>query len=390
MVETLFDVKLGQWSEDEKTLVFVAPQQLDVLLTDEAGVFERIGIDIRRDEDFVRNDAVRYIAKAATNLPAENPIPGTMELSAVLADKTVENSVKIEMIPDIELFKAQYEANFEKEYQVCKKVIEIYIPSPFKERKLAELERARSTLGIADFRIFRRQIWSYAQTCVMQEKASYLQDEAWYDEAIATAELMVYIGDIAFALAMGPIGGPIAGFVADHIKSSFIEVCTLYIEGSNKSFCELLWDYAGKRFEQSAGSADGLIPVPKATEPGKLALWLALYTLYRIGFHMQFDKDDGGNAIGLSEAIKRGLLDFVGKGAGTLLGDYLTEQGKGRWVERISVTDADQKIVDDVVSKGAKKGLDALDKAAGKADDLVGEAVNVLLAFLEKLRAGLS
>ncbi|MFH1020011.1 MAG: hypothetical protein V1782_05285, partial [Pseudomonadota bacterium] len=215
MSETLFDVQLGQWSEDEKTLVFVAPEQIDVTLTDDEGVFERIGMDITRDEEFVRSDAIRYIAKAETNLPAENNIPGTMELSAVLGDKTFENAVDIQLIPDTELFKAQYKANFEKEYAVCKKVIEIYIPSPFKERKLAELERARSTLGIADLRIFRRKTWSYAQTCVMQEKASYLQEEAWYDEAIATAELIVYIGDIAFGLAMAPIGGPIAGFVAD-------------------------------------------------------------------------------------------------------------------------------------------------------------------------------
>lgn len=390
MVKTRFDVKLGQWSEEEKCLAFVVPESLEVSASDEEGIFACIGVEIERDPEDHRNDAIGYIAAATTNLPSENPVPGTLSLTAALGEKSFENDVAIQLMPDIELYKAEYQANFDKEYALVKKVIEIYIPSPFKERKLAELERARTTLGIADFRLYRRNIWNYAQTCVMQEKASYLADEAWYDEAIATAELMVYIGDIAFGLAMGPIGGPIAGFIADQVKSSFLEVCELYVKGTDKSFGGLLWEYGKKRFIQSAGAADGLIEVPKVNQPGKLALWLSLYTLYRIGYHQQFDKDEADNPIGLSEAIQRGLLDFVGKGAGALLGDYLTELGKGRWVERISVTDKDQKIVNDAVSKGAKKGLDALDKAAGQADELVAKTVAVLLSYLDKLKAGLS
>lgn len=390
MVKTRFDVKLGQWSEEEKCLAFVVPESLEVSASDEEGIFACIGVEIERDPEDSRDDAIGYIAAATTNLPSEKPVPGTLSLTAALGEKTFENDVAIQLMPDIELYKAEYQANFDKEYALVKKVIEIYIPSPFKERKLAELERARTTLGIADFRLYRRNIWNYAQTCVMQEQASYLADEAWYDEAIATAELMVYIGDIAFGLAMGPIGGPIAGFIADQVKSSFLEVCELYVKGTDKSFGGLLWEYGKKRFIQSAGAADGLIEVPKVNQPGKLALWLSLYTLYRIGYHLQFDKDEAENSIGLSEAIKRGLLDFIGKGAGALLGDYLTELGKGRWVERISVTDKDQKIVNDAVSKGAKKGFDALDKAAGQADELVAKTVAVLLSYLDKLKAGLS
>lgn len=215
-----------------------------------------------------------------------------------------------------------------------------------------------------------------------------MAEAAWYDEAIANAELLVYIGDIAFGLALAPIGGPIASFLADQVKSSFIEVCTLYIDGSDKGLGELLWDFGVKRFEQSAGAADGLIAVPKATEPGKLALWFSLYVLYRIGYHLIFDKDAQNNSIGITESINRGLLDFVGKRAGILLGDYMMTMGKGRWVEKISVADADQKLVDDTVSKVAGAGLNAMDKMARKGDDLVAEVVEVLQTYVERLKLG--
>lgn len=380
MAETIFNVKLGQWNELESTLDFQIPENININLWDEKNIFNLIGTDIYPDENSVLTDAKRYIVKAKKNFPSNKEIKGTMTLSGANDDKTFENEIEILLIPDI----MQYEADYEKEYQSCKRVIETYMAPRFRGKKLYELEKARYHLGIEDFKLFRRNCWSVAEISIMQEAQEYLAEAAWYDEAIATADLVVYIGDIAFNLALVPIGGPITGFLADQVKSSFLELCALYIEGSNKSTWEITMDFLTKRLEQTAGSADGLIEVPKANEPKKLAIWLSTYVLYRIGFHWNFDKDDNGNAIGILESIKKGLLDFVGKGFGVLLGDFINNMGKGRWVEKISVADIDQKIVSDNLSKATNVGLSAMDKVATKADDVI----TLLMGYLEKLKIG--
>lgn len=46
------------------------------------------------------------------------------------------------------------------------------------------------------------------------------------DEAIATAEFAVYIGDTALDIASAPFGGPIAGFVVSQVKGSVIDLIT--------------------------------------------------------------------------------------------------------------------------------------------------------------------
>ncbi|KJS21675.1 MAG: hypothetical protein VR72_09260 [Clostridiaceae bacterium BRH_c20a] len=385
MAETLFNIKLGVWDETDKSLRFVMPENIYINLTDKKNIFELIGTDILPDENSVLADAKRFIAKAKKNFPATNPVQGTMEISAAYGENTFENEIELELAPDV----MQYTADYEKEYLACKRVIEIYMAPRFRGEKLYELEKAKYNLGLEDFKVFRRKCWSIAEISIMQEGQEYLAEAAWYDEAIATADLVVYIGDIAFDLALAPIGGPIAGFLAGQVKSGLLELYGLYVEGgAGKSTWDLTTKFVNNRLVQSAGSADGLIEVPKVNEPKKLAAWLSCYVIYRIGYHWHFDKDDNNNPIGITESIKRGLLDFVGKGAGALLGDFISNSAKGRWTEKISIADADQALTNDVVTKGTKSVLDAGDKLAGKADDAVAYVVKILSDYLEVLRRG--
>ena len=60
---------------------------------------------------------------------------------------------------------------------------------------------------------------------------------------------------------------------------------------------------------------------------------------------------------------------------------------KGRWPEKYSVTSKDQALVNEKVSQAAKAGLDALDSAAEKADDVLGDVVNRLLSYINQLKA---
>lgn len=356
MEETIFDVKLGIWSDSKNLLEFVEADSIEIDLSDEEDIFNLIGMKIQADKNSLVKSSKRFIARAEKNFPSTETIKGSMNIKALYGESVYENKTEIDLIPDV----FQYEADFEKEYKGAKRVIEVYMAPRFRANKLSELEKAKEVLGIEDLRLFRRKCWDIAQMSIMQEKQEYLLDEAWYDEAIATLDLVVYVGDIAFDLALAPIGGPIAGFLAANVKNTFIELCGQLYAGTNKSIWDLTKDVAVNRAVQSLGSADGLIEMPKADEPKKLVMWLSSYVVYRIGYHWQFDKDDNNNSIGITEAINRGLLDFIGKGAGALLGDYMKEVGKGRWVESVSVADADQ--------------------------NFLSEGINTLLQYIERLK----
>lgn len=381
MSETLFDVKVGLWNEEKQTLEFIKPEKVDINLSDDRNIFELIGMEVKPDENSVLTDRTRYIAKAKINFPSTNPIKGKMHIS-FYGEKTIENEIEISLVPDI----LQYERNKEKEYEACKRVIEIYMAPRFRGKKLYELEKARFNLGLEDLKEFRKKCWSIAEQSIMQEGQEYLKDAAWYDEAIATLDLVVYIGDMAFDLALAPIGGPITGFLAGEVKSAFIEVCSTLWTSPNKSLGDLSMEYAKTRLINLAGTGDGLINVPDKTKPKELVIWLICYTVYRIGYHKAFDTDDNGDSISIVEAVERGLMDFVGKGAGALLGKFIEDQGKGRWVERVSVADRDQEIVDNAVSTAMGTTLNVLDRGAAAADNIVAEALNTLMQYLEKLK----
>lgn len=381
MVETRVKVRGGLWNEKQKNLEMLSPKGITLSFDDEKDIFALLEASSVENLDFHTPDGKAYLLSVAHSLPSMDAVKGTIRVEGEVGGRRMSSEQEISIEPD----RLTYEKEFEKEYQNCKRIIEVYMSERFKTKKLMELERAKHKLGLEDLKLFRQNCWGIAQRCIMQERQQYLIDEAWYDEAIATAELLVYIGDMAFDLALSPIGGPIAGFLAAQVKSSFIEVLGIIIENPNKSYFDIIWEFTSKRIEQTLGSADGLIEVPKATEREKLAIWLACYVIYRIGFHWWFDKDEEDNSIGLKEAIKVGLQDFVGKGFGVLLGDFIGKCGKGRWPAKISVTDADQALVNEQVSKAAKATLDKMDKVAKKADDTVLELYKNLITYFNTI-----
>jgi len=384
MEKTLIAFSQGLWSDTKKTLELSIPENLIIECTDEKGIFEVIGLNQAPNEDYRSiTDKVYYDFTAKLSFPAQAPIKGFMKISNTVGEKTFENETEISLIPDL----IEYSKKLEEEYQNCLKIINTYLPEHFRDKKLEQLKRDLPKLGIEDLKAFRHGCWAIAQRSIMQEKESYLIDSYWYDEAIATAELLVYIGDIAFDVALAPFGGPIAGFLAAQVKSAVIDMITLYVEKPSIGFNEIV-TFIENRFIQMAGQADGAFEMPKPNETKKLAAWLACYTLYRIGYHWWFDTDDDNNPIGLTESIKRGLLDFAGKGAATILSGFAGDIAKKKGWDKYSIADADQAFVNEKMQKGAKTALDAGDKLAGKADDAIVYAVNTLLEFIEKIKGG--
>lgn len=381
--EIVVAFRVGIWNDSIKTLDFITPTELTIDCMDEQGIFDVIGIDYELEESSTREDAVLYKFKTQKSLPATEPVKGTLAVSCRYEERDFESETEIKLIPDL----LQYEADFEKEYKNCLKIINTYLPENIRSKKLKQLDLDLAKLGIADLKLFRENCWKIAERCILQDKENYLIDSYWYDEAIAASEVLVYIGDVAFDVALAPFGGPIAGFLASQVKGAFIDFLTMYVEKPSIGFNEVK-EFAGKRYVQLVGQGDGAFEMPKPGERKKLIAWLVGYTIYRMIYHWWYDKDDNDRAVGAYEAVKRGIVDLIGKGASTILSAFAGDIAKEKGWDKYSITDADQKITNDTVSKIAGGALQAGDKVAKKLDDIVAEAVKTLTQFIEMIKNG--
>ncbi len=375
--------RLGLWDEAKKNLAMSRPKEIEVDFSDEQGVFEVIGLENEIDTGKSTSEYVLYAFKAEKSLPSPAPVPGILSVIYRSDTASFESATAVKLIPDL----LTYEKEREKEFQNCKRIINTYMAVRFRVQKLKELREGYDKMGLRDLQLFRQKCWEIASRCILQEKESYLIDSYWYDEAIATAELVVYVGDIALDVALAPFGGPIAGFVIGQVKSGLLELIAVRIEKGGVSYAAI-YKLIMKRLEQAAGQADGLIETPGFDKPKALVAWLSCYVLYRIMFHWYFDKEDNGDPKGLVEAVQSGLMDFAGKGVSLLLGEFAKGIAKERGLDLHSTADKEQQWVNDKVSKGAKKGLDAMDHAAETLDKKIEEIKTVLVGYIEKIRSG--
>lgn len=384
MPTTNIAFRLGIWDENEKTLNVTRPDAVEVSFDDEQGIFEVIGLSYDVNEDASTTDYLMLAFKAEKSLPNTSPVPGT--LKAVYRSETVEfeSSTLVNLMPDL----LSYEKDLELEYQNCIRIIDTYLPAEFSVRKRKELDANRSKMGLADLQLFRKNCWQIASRFIMQDNENYMIDSYWYDEAIATADLLVYIGDVALDVALAPFGGPITGFVITQVKSALMELVAMRIEKGAIGYNEI-YALIMKRLEQAAGQADGLIETPSFDKPKALVAWLTTYILYRIMYRWYFDLDENNNPKGLTEAITNGLMDFAGKGASIILGEYAKNIAKNRGINLDSTADAEQKWVNEGVEKAAKAGLDTLDTAADALDAKISEITTTLLQYIERIRAGI-
>jgi len=375
--------RLGLWNENEKALELSRPEEIEVSFTDEQGIFEVIGLENEINIEKSTSDYLVHSFKADKSLPNTSPVKGTLMVSYHLGEVSFESETEVKLMPDI----LSYEQDLEKEYQNCIRIIDTYMPPEFAGRKLKELNANRDKMGLKDLQLFRKKCWEIAFRSIMQDKENYMIESYWYDEAIATAELVVYVGDIALDVALAPFGGPITGFVVTQVKSALIELVSMRIEKGSIGYNEI-YDLIMKRLEQAAGQADGLIEVPSFDKPKALIAWLSCYILYRIMYRWYFDKDERGNPKGLTEAIQNGLMDFAGKGASILLGEYAKDIAKKRGIDIDSTADKEQKWVNENVESAAKKGLDAMDSLADSLDKKIDEITASLLDFIDRIKNG--
>ena len=140
--------------------------------------------------------------------------------------------------------------------------------------------------------------------------------------------MTVFVGNVAFALAMTPYGGPITSFLADNLKSTFIEICEEYVKKGDIFTWDTLQEIIWNRFKQTIGSVDNFISMPENATPKQMVAWVCSFYLYRVFYHWHFDEDEAGNSLGLYAALENSLKDLLINRSMAILGDYVKEVAK--------------------------------------------------------------
>lgn len=313
------------------------------------------------------------ILRAKLSLPALEPIKGELTASCQYGETIYENKTDISLVPDVQ----EYYDQLEMEYEKCRYIINTYMAEGWREKKLEQLEKAKATFGVKDYQLFRKECWQFAYNLIMEEKESYLKESYAADTAIAYLEIYVYIGDVAFDIALMPVGGPIAGFLIGHAKSAALELISMRIERGDLGFEELK-ELIMKRIEQTTGMLDGAVSMPKPKEYTKLATWLACFFLYRFIWHWYWSTDENNNPVGITGALEKAAYDFAGKALSGLLGNFVEEIAQNSSFAQLS-----QKVYNKDMDEALAKPLTDL------GDQGFNQLIEVLTGYLDKIKNGL-
>lgn len=366
--------QLGVWDKEKSRLELIAPTELEIAYEDKEGIYELIGLSYEHNIDLSTSEHTVYSFTAKKSLPSPDKIEGTLSYSSQIGDTQIKNESTIYLVPDL----LTYAKDFDQEFKNCEQIIFTYMSGELMKRKAEELYRDKNKLGLEDLKLFRKHCWEIASRMILQKKEDYMQDVYWYDERIAELELTVFVGDVAFALATAPFGGPITAFLADTAKSTFLELCEEYVKKGDIFNWDTLQEVIWNRFKQSIGSVDNFIDAPEKASPKALAAWVASFYLYRVFYHWSFDKDEAGNSLGLVAALENGLKDLITNRCLALLGDYMKEAALKDGIDfgqRI-------KAEEDMVEGALVKGFDMADKGAALLDD----AVKVIVDFIKSIQ----
>lgn len=333
--ESIFDLRLATWDDQQKCLVYEAESLVDVEFDevqcesgDEAlnNLLDEASLEFEPREVRESNMKSRKFA-----VRASYPVPGKSKESiaahvmAYLDTDLAELSVKIplKIIPEF-----VGDADWQQEYENCVHIVKQYYPDQGKAEKLSELETLKSKAGLMDLRLFREKAWIDAYYAIAGEADRENRKAALLTAAIYTCEVSKFMGDRAFEFLAGSVTGPLGSFVAGQVKDFFTDFVVACMT-SDKDSMEFVEEYLGSRIMPTAASgidATVFANLDKLKENKKqLAMWLVAMLLYKWAWHYFVTKKEEGTEIplGVIGALEKACGDMAGVGVGILLGDYV-------------------------------------------------------------------
>ncbi len=234
-------------------------------------------------------------------------------------------------------FLSEGSAEWQKEYEYCKKIINEFFPDSRKAAKLAELEECKHYMGAADLKLYRKETWSVAYDIVMKQKESYDSDAAWYDWAMYTAEWVQWLNDRAFNTVVSTLTGPLGAVVAGQCKELIQDLIAKYVlVKATDTWTDICYDLLYSRFSSLFGT---VVDSKYFSDPSLGKKWIGMYFMYRWTYHWAFDYE-GKERKGCFEGLRSACADLTGVGMEEYMKPFIKLMaGKGGFKQNMDIDD---------------------------------------------------
>ncbi|MCX5779774.1 MAG: hypothetical protein NTV45_02925 [Firmicutes bacterium] len=331
MIPAIFDLRYMRWEPESKTL-----KADTTIFSSEMFSFEDPDpSDDNAEAVFDTCKAVfKFEGERASNTPSgkfsvkmDKIIPGQagerfrFKVTAVVDDDldTFQVDIPFAIVP---ASLTEGHAEWQKEYDYCKKIITEFFPEDKRGPKLAELEDCKHYMGTYDLQDYRRDCWNIAQDIIMKKHDDYMKDAAWYDKAVYTAEWVQWLNDRAFNVVAGALTGPLGVIVVTQGKE-LIQDCIekLITVKATDSWTDIAWDIITKRAQSTVG---GAVDAKYFSEPEVSYKFIISFYAYKWVWHWVFDEENGARK-GCLEGFKAAGWDLMGAGLEEKLKPFIGE-----------------------------------------------------------------
>jgi hypothetical protein len=240
-------------------------------------------------------------------------------------------------------FLSEGAADWQKEYDYCKKIINEFFPESRKAAKLAELEECKHYMGAADLKQYRKETWSVAYDIVMKQKESYDSDAAWFDWAIYVTEWVQWLNDRAFNTVVSTLTGPLGAVVAGQCKELIQDLIAKYVlVKATDTWTDICYDLLYSRFSSLFGT---VVDSKYFSEPSLGKKWIGMYFMYRWTYHWAFDYE-GKERKGCFEGLRSACADLTGVGMEEYMKPFIKLMaGKGGFKQNLDLDEYVTKII---------------------------------------------
>lgn len=355
MRKSCFDLRYMRWNEATKSLKC----DTDTFETDEFYFSEAEARDEGAEAILqTSNITFAYDGARPSNLPSgkflvniDKVIPGKRgERFRFEVVATVDNG---EDYYDVTIpfaispaFLSEGSAEWQKEYDYCKKIINDFFPESRKAAKLAELEDCKHYMGAADLKQYRQETWSVAHDIIIKQRDDYESDAAWYDWAMYITEWVQWLNDRAINTVTTTLTGPIGVIVIGQCKELIQDLIAKYVLAkATDTWMDICYDLLYLRFASLFGTAvDGKY----FADPELSKKWIGMYFLYRWTYHWAFDYE-GKERKGCLEGLRSACADLTAVGLEEYMKPFIKGMAnKGSFKQNMDIDDYVTKTIEKV------------------------------------------
>lgn len=146
---------------------------------------------------------------------------------------------------------------------------------------------------------------------ILKQSQSYLDEAAWYDNAVYYGEWIQWFNDRVFNVVLGTLTGPIGAIIVGQGKD-LMQDCIekFFTVKETDSWLDIGMELVGKRVQ---GTLGGSIDAAYFSEPEVSKSWILSFFVYKWIWHWAFDMENGERK-GCVEAVKSAFWDLTGAG----------------------------------------------------------------------------